>query len=90
MANYAAQNAAFPQESTVDQFFGESQFESYRQLGEFAVETVFGSEPPPASVSWPRWAIERTSLHLGMSSEQSAWLGEWLGKLPGAEHKGTA
>jgi len=31
--NYAAANPAFPHESTADQFFGESQFESYRALG---------------------------------------------------------
>ncbi len=31
--NYAAANAAFPHESTGDQFFSESQFESYRALG---------------------------------------------------------
>lgn len=30
---YAAANAAFPHESTADQFFSESQFESYRTLG---------------------------------------------------------
>jgi hypothetical protein len=39
--NYAAQNPSFPHESTVDQFFGESQFESYRRLGLLtAKETV--------------------------------------------------
>jgi hypothetical protein len=32
---YAAANAAFPHESTGNQFFTESQFESYRRLGEF-------------------------------------------------------
>ena len=32
--NYAAKNLSFPQQSTGDQFFDESQFESYRQLGE--------------------------------------------------------
>ena len=31
--NYAAANPAFPHESTGDQFFSESQFESYRALG---------------------------------------------------------
>ena len=31
--NYATRNPAFPQQSTADQFFDESQFESYRQLG---------------------------------------------------------
>jgi hypothetical protein len=30
---YATANAAFPHESTADQFFSESQFESYRKLG---------------------------------------------------------
>jgi len=31
--NYAAEHAAFPHETTGDQWFAESQFESYRQLG---------------------------------------------------------
>lgn len=31
--NYAQQNRPFPQQTTGDQFFGESQFESYRRLG---------------------------------------------------------
>jgi hypothetical protein len=30
----------FPHESTVDQFFSESQFESYRMLGRHAVERL--------------------------------------------------
>ena len=33
MRNYAAANADFPHQSTSDQFFSESQFESYRALG---------------------------------------------------------
>lgn len=37
VANYAARNKAFPQESTGDQFFDEAQWESYRKLG---LETV--------------------------------------------------
>jgi hypothetical protein len=35
--NYATTNNAFPHESTADQFFSESQFESYRALGIFAI-----------------------------------------------------
>lgn len=31
--NYSKHNPQFPQQPTADQFFGESQFESYRQLG---------------------------------------------------------
>jgi hypothetical protein len=38
--NYAAENPAFPHESTADQFFSESQFESYRALGRHVVETI--------------------------------------------------
>jgi hypothetical protein len=39
---YAAQHEAFPHETTADQFFDESQFESYRRLGQHIVEKVFG------------------------------------------------
>ncbi len=38
--NYAATNSAFPHESTADQFFTESQFESYRVLGLHVLETI--------------------------------------------------
>ena len=45
--HYHSQSPQFPQEPTSDQFFGETQFESYRQLGEFAVVTACtGTEPP--------------------------------------------
>ena len=39
--NYAAENPEFPHESTADQWFGESQFESYRRLGEHVALTAF-------------------------------------------------
>ncbi len=39
---YGTRNAAFPHESTGDQFYDEAQWESYRRLGEHAVETVLG------------------------------------------------
>lgn len=38
---YAARNDAFPHESTSDQWFGESQFESYRALGHHVLMSVF-------------------------------------------------
>lgn len=47
--NYAADHPDFPHESTGDQWFGESQFESYRKLGEHVALTVFealAEEPP--------------------------------------------
>ncbi|MDF0645461.1 MAG: patatin-like phospholipase family protein [Nitrospira sp.] len=39
--DYAASHPAFPHESTADQFFDESQFESYRKLGLYTVNEVF-------------------------------------------------
>jgi hypothetical protein len=38
---YAAQNEAFPHQSTADQWFDETQFESYRALGEHIVHSIF-------------------------------------------------
>jgi Patatin-like phospholipase len=40
---YAAEHDAFPHESTIDQFFDESQFESYRALGRHIGRRVFES-----------------------------------------------
>jgi hypothetical protein len=39
---YQAGHTAFPHEPTTDQFFSESQFESYRRLGQHVVDTTFG------------------------------------------------
>ena len=41
MRAYAAANAKFPHESTINQWFGESQFESYRSLGAFVIAEIF-------------------------------------------------
>jgi hypothetical protein len=43
VVNYATTCAAFPHETTADQFFSESQFESYRKLGLFAIQQVPGN-----------------------------------------------
>jgi hypothetical protein len=37
---YAAANAKFPHESTLNQWFGESQFESYRSLGAYVIKKI--------------------------------------------------
>lgn len=39
---YAEANPAFPHEPTTDQMFGESQFEAYRALGEYVIQTIDG------------------------------------------------
>jgi hypothetical protein len=38
--NYAKRSNAFPHESTADQFFTESQFESYRMLGSHVIDDI--------------------------------------------------
>jgi hypothetical protein len=40
VANYARTHAAFPHESTAEQWFDEAQFESYRMLGQQTVTTL--------------------------------------------------
>jgi hypothetical protein len=44
--NYACENVLFPHEPTSDQWFSESQFESYRRLGLHVGERVFGVIKP--------------------------------------------
>jgi len=39
--NYQTGHTTFPHQSTADQWFSESQFESYRRLGQHIVETLF-------------------------------------------------
>ena len=39
--NYVVEHPTFPHEPTADQFFSESQFESYRVLGEHIAQSVF-------------------------------------------------
>jgi hypothetical protein len=54
--NYATSSADFPHETTADQFFSESQFESYRALGRHVINEVCGnydekSENPRAPIA---------------------------------------
>ncbi|PJJ48528.1 patatin-like phospholipase domain-containing protein [Hymenobacter chitinivorans] len=53
---YADKNAAFPHQSTADQFFSEPQFESYRRLGMHIIQelaTSGGTFTPASSASLP-------------------------------------
>ena len=47
MCGYALANPAFPHEATADQLFSESQFESYRSLGQFVANTILGVPGEP-------------------------------------------
>ncbi len=50
VANYAAAHPEFPHEPTTDQWFGESQLESYRLLGLHAVEVICGKDWQPSTL----------------------------------------
>lgn len=43
--SYALRCAEFPHESTLDQWFSESQFESYRRLGAYQMQTILAGGP---------------------------------------------
>jgi hypothetical protein len=45
--SYSRSSKLFPHEPTSDQWFSESQFESYRALGQFLAEKLAGPEPYP-------------------------------------------
>jgi hypothetical protein len=65
--SYAAESPDFPHESTSDQWFSESQLESYRALGSYIVERLCRKMPPGRSLAD---LIERACEHAGLSGDQ--------------------
>jgi hypothetical protein len=61
VTNYESQHPDFPHESTADQWFTESQFESYRALGEFEVMRIL-DEPEVGDHQPDRYAAARGIL----------------------------
>ena len=59
---YHARNDAFPQQTTVDQFFDEAQWESYRKLGEVIGRQIFTS-----GSSFDDWLARLAALPLRRS-----------------------
>src|SRR5262249_8808501 len=51
--NYAQESETFPHETTADQFFSESQFESYRALGRYVVNVISGNFDGVSSTTAP-------------------------------------
>jgi hypothetical protein len=49
VVNYANLSPSFPQESSADQFFTESQFESYRALGSWIVDQLVANPAAPGA-----------------------------------------
>jgi hypothetical protein len=54
---YRQRNPAFPQQSTADQFFSESQFESYRRLGLHCVESAIDPVKLPLDKTFERLSV---------------------------------
>jgi hypothetical protein len=50
---FLARKSSFPHESTANQFFTESDFESYRRLGEFVVDRIIGTGSSSAPANTP-------------------------------------
>jgi predicted acylesterase/phospholipase RssA len=57
--SYGAANSTFPHETTLDQWFGESQFESYRRLGEYLMCKLYDEHLP----KMPMLAVGNTKGH---------------------------
>jgi len=54
---YAAKNRAFPAQSTLDQFFDETQFESYRALGYHVASHVFNDALKEVGLLFPERTV---------------------------------
>jgi hypothetical protein len=52
VANYAASHPEFPHETTADQWFSESQLESYRALGLHTIEKICGGAATPTMAAF--------------------------------------
>ncbi|HEY1580366.1 MAG TPA: patatin-like phospholipase family protein [Terracidiphilus sp.] len=68
VTQYRAKQGQFPHETTADQWFAESQFESYRALGYHA--THFSLEPAKA---WVQWDNDRPNVAEFFSALKSYW-----------------
>jgi hypothetical protein len=63
MKNYKIAHADFPHETTVDQFFDDAQFESYRALGDHLAEHTFGAFCTRADAFEDAWLSDLTAHH---------------------------
>jgi hypothetical protein len=75
---YFKTNPMFPHETTADQFFSESQFESYRMLGAYTMEKLCAD----CSGDFRRFIRDILKKHLQMEAP------DWLQKLLGRQESG--
>ncbi len=70
--HYARTHPDFPQQSTLNQFYGESQFESYRQLGYHCVTEVLGD------IAKRLKAGNKTDPHIDPAIEEFSDILDWV------------
>lgn len=56
--SYAAAHPSFPHQSTSNQWFDESQTESYRALGQFTLDGMCSSQPLPSIPEWIQQLVD--------------------------------
>jgi len=102
--NYAKEHHAFPHETTADQFFSESQFESYRALGRYIIGRVCGDNLEKKACASPNvpvffanaWAyVHEAAEPVGDLAVQNVsdvvrWMQLGLGDKPKSQPKATA
>jgi hypothetical protein len=83
--NYATSSADFPHETTADQFFSESQFESYRALGRHVVNEICGNyaSGTPVAMTYSSIAafVASISVHPAASLKPEQIIAQGLDKL---------
>jgi hypothetical protein len=71
---YRNRFSEFPHQPTTDQFFTESQFESYRCLGHHVAEKIFERAlPVPDGVDWQKTLFQRLSQSWSASADEGAY-----------------
>ncbi len=75
--NYDRQSADFPHESTGDQWFSESQFESYRRLGEFALDQICAQGIKAGAIGGQAVTIESIEQLIDVAGQGLEPIPEW-------------
>lgn len=76
---YAKAHPAFPHETTADQFFTESQFESYRMLGSHIMEAICGETFLSSDIYG---LLRKSATHCFKADDTPPWITTWLGMHP--------
>ncbi|HEX3064979.1 MAG TPA: hypothetical protein VHQ39_05830, partial [Dongiaceae bacterium] len=88
--NYAATHPDFPHEPTSDQWFDESQYESYRRLGRYVAKKLFGGLSEDATIAQIAAAAAPAPEAQAAREEKAAIGAEMsLGILPPARSDGA-